>query len=104
MPRLLWRIWIQQGLRLNLPTWIVVSAGVGIHGTYNANSATSITLLGVLDSICAGILIYMGLVQFMSAWFTNNEEFMRKPLWHIFCVYLALLAGMIAMASIGIWA
>jgi hypothetical protein len=46
----------------------------------------------------------MGLVQFMSAWFTNNEEFMRKPLWHIFCVYLALLAGMLAMASIGIWA
>lgn len=76
---------------------------MGVHSSYNGNSSTAIAVQGCLDAICAGVLIYMGIVQFMFSWFTNNEEFMRMPWWWICCVYLSLLGGMAAMSVVGIW-
>lgn len=39
--------------------FVPVGLGIAIHNTYNGNSPTAITLLGVLDCMSAGILICM---------------------------------------------
>jgi len=39
---------------------IGLAIGVGVYSTFNPNSQTFILAQGILDSLCAGILLYIG--------------------------------------------
>ncbi|KAK9761587.1 hypothetical protein K7432_013413 [Basidiobolus ranarum] len=85
-------------------TPIGVAIGVGIHETYNGNSATNLLVTGIFDSISAGILIYMAFVNLIATEFQNNPRFMSER-GSVKCVYyVAMWLGAGVMALIGRWA
>jgi solute carrier family 39 (zinc transporter), member 1/2/3 len=57
---------------------------------------------GILDSISAGILIYMALVDLIAADFLSKR--MRSNTSLQIGSYVALFLGSMAMASLAIWA
>lgn len=46
-----------------LITPIGIAIGMGVHGSYNANSSEALLSIGILDSISAGLLLYSGIVE-----------------------------------------
>merc|ERR1712093_772808 len=48
-------------LAFGIITPIGIAIGVGVHETYNVNGRAALISIGVLDSISAGILLYVGL-------------------------------------------
>lgn len=85
---------------------ITTPAGVGL-GTvlarqYNAGSARALVVEGILDSVSAGILIYMALVDLIAADFLSRRmscDFRMQV-----ASYAALFLGAASMSSLAIWA
>ncbi|ORX99985.1 ZIP zinc/iron transport family, partial [Basidiobolus meristosporus CBS 931.73] len=85
-------------------TPIGVAIGVGIHETYNANSATNLLVNGIFDSISAGILIYMAFVNLIATDFQNNPKFMSEKGSMKLVYFISMWLGAGIMALIGLWA
>ena len=87
-------------------TPIGVAIGIGIHsGTYNPKSVASLLVNGILDSVSAGILIYVALVNLIAMEMgVNATEFhvLKKRLKLLY--FVALYSGAGAMAVVGRWA
>ncbi|UJR07143.1 hypothetical protein I4U23_011431 [Adineta vaga] len=90
----------------SLTTPVGIGIGIGIHsGTYNPKSLAALMVNGVLDSVSAGILIYVALINLMAAemgvgahaFFALKKRF--KVLY-----FAALYLGTALMAVIGRWA
>lgn len=65
------------GLAYGVSTPIAIAVGLGVRKTYPPDSATTLIVNGVFDSISAGILIYTGLVELMAHEFMFSNV-MRK--------------------------
>jgi zinc transporter 1/2/3 len=61
------------GIAYGLSTPIAIAIGLGVRQTFAPESATTLIVNGVFDSISAGILIYTGLIELMA------HEFMFSP-------------------------
>ncbi|CAD6336529.1 unnamed protein product [Miscanthus lutarioriparius] len=85
---------------ITTPTGITV--GAGIASFYNPNSPRALVVEGILDSISAGILIYMALVDLIAADFLSKR--MSCNLRLQVGSYIALFLGAMAMSSLAIWA
>ncbi len=89
-----------------LTTPVGIGIGIGIHSkTYNPKSIASLLVNGIFDSISAGILIYVALVNLITAEMgvgAHAFHTLRKRL--KFLYFIALYAGVGAMAIIGRWA
>jgi hypothetical protein len=48
--------------------------GMGIASFYNSNCPRALVVEGILDSVSAGILIYMALVDLIAADFLNQKD------------------------------
>lgn len=79
-----------------------ITVGSGIASFYNPNSPRALVVEGILDSISAGILIYMALVDLIAADFLSKR--MSCNLRLQVGSYIALFLGAMAMASLAIWA
>lgn len=85
---------------------ITTPAGVGL-GTvlarqYNASSARALVVEGILDSVSAGILIYMALVDLIAADFLSHR--MSCNFRMQVASYVALFLGAASMSSLAVWA
>jgi solute carrier family 39 (zinc transporter), member 1/2/3 len=85
---------------------ITTPSGIGI-GTvivsfYNALSPGSLIVEGLLDSVSAGILIYMALVDLIAADFLGGKISSSFRLQ--VASYVALFVGALSMSSLAIWA
>eukprot|EP00871_Galdieria_phlegrea_P002291 jgi/Galph1/3062/GphlegSOOS_G1731.1 len=87
-----------------LETPLGVAIGMGIVHSYQENSVASLVTRGVLDGISGGILIYTGLVELLTYWFTRNPKFVGQQLWRIVIVVSFVWLGAICMSIIGAWA
>ncbi|CAF3931234.1 unnamed protein product [Rotaria sp. Silwood2] len=87
-------------------TPVGIAIGIGIHsGTYNPKSVTSLLVTGTLDSLSAGILIYVALVNLITADMGPHAlEFHSLSKRLKFLYFAALYLGVAAMAVIGRWA
>lgn len=85
---------------------ITTPAGIGVGAAvaswYNGNSPRALVVEGLLDSMSAGILIYMALVDLIAADFLSQTMRCNVRL-QVVC-YLALFLGAGAMSAIAIWA
>ncbi|KAI3812564.1 hypothetical protein L1987_17275 [Smallanthus sonchifolius] len=81
---------------------ISVGIGVGVSSFYNHNSPRALIIEGILDSISAGILIYMALVDLIAAEFLSKR--MKSNLGDEIVSFLALFIGAGLMASLAAWA
>ncbi|KAL3695306.1 hypothetical protein R1sor_009382 [Riccia sorocarpa] len=83
-------------------TPIGIALGIGISSSYNENSPTSLITQGVFDSVAAGILIYMALVDLIAHDFLGAPMMGNTRLQAI--CFFSLFFGAVAMASLAIWA
>ncbi|KAG0517300.1 hypothetical protein BDA96_09G077400 [Sorghum bicolor] len=79
-----------------------IAAGAGLTTFYNPNSPRALVVEGILDSVSAGILIYMSLVDLIAADFLGGK--MTGSLRQQVVAYIALFLGALSMSSLAIWA
>ncbi|KAL3692348.1 hypothetical protein R1sor_005999 [Riccia sorocarpa] len=79
-----------------------IGLGIGIASSYNENGQVALIVEGTFDSISAGILIYMSLVDLIAADFLSKRMKCDRKL-QIFS-YLSLFSGAAAMSALAIWA
>ena len=89
-----------------LTTPIGIAIGIGIHAhTYNPKSVSSLLVNGILDSVSAGILIYVALVNLITAEMGVGAHSFHGLKTRLKVLYfVALYAGAGAMAVVGRWA
>ncbi|KAF7581812.1 ZIP zinc/iron transport family protein [Clavispora lusitaniae] len=91
-------------LVFSLTTPIGIAAGLGVRTIYSSDSTSSLLVVGIFDSFCAGLIMYNCAVELMARDFLEDEEFQNCRFRKIVVGYLCLVAGTIAMAVIGRWA
>ncbi|KAG1330171.1 zinc transporter 7 [Cocos nucifera] len=85
---------------ITTPTGIGIGAGVASF--YNGNSPRALVVEGILDSISAGILVYMALVDLIAADFLSRRMSCNVRLQ--VASYMALFLGACSMSALAIWA
>ncbi|CAF4553454.1 unnamed protein product [Rotaria sp. Silwood1] len=87
-------------------TPVGIAIGIGIHsGTYNPKSVSSLLATGILDSLAAGVLIYVALVNLITTEMgVHALEFHALSNRLKLLYFAALYLGVTAMAIIGRWA
>jgi zinc transporter ZupT len=90
----------------SLTTPVGIAIGIGIHsGTYNPNSVSALLVSGILDSLAAGVLIYVALVNLITTEMGTNAHTFYSLSGRLKLLYfMALYLGAAAMAVIGRWA
>ncbi|KAK9128802.1 hypothetical protein Syun_017599 [Stephania yunnanensis] len=86
----------------SVTTPLGIAVGIGLSNIYKENSPNSLAIVGVLNASSAGLLIYMALVDLLSAEFMgpklqNNMKLQLK-------CYVAVLVGAGGMSVMAIWA
>ncbi|KAI3687348.1 hypothetical protein L1987_81043 [Smallanthus sonchifolius] len=79
-----------------------VGIGTGVSKFYNPDSPRALVIEGILDSISAGILVYMALVDLIAADFLSKRMRCNTRLQVV--SYIALFLGAGLMASLAAWA
>ncbi|VVB10599.1 unnamed protein product [Arabis nemorensis] len=83
-------------------TPIGVAVGTAIASSYNSYSVAALVAEGVLDSLSAGILVYMALVDLIAADFLSKKMSVDFKIQVVSYCFLFLGAGM--MSALAIWA
>ncbi|KAK8955302.1 hypothetical protein KSP40_PGU020981 [Platanthera guangdongensis] len=79
-----------------------VGLGTALAAQYNASSARALVVEGILDSVSAGILIYMALVDLIAADFLSRR--MSCNFRMQVASYAALFLGAASMSTLAVWA
>lgn len=89
---------------LTTPTGIAIGMIV-IAATNSDQEPSQLTLtIGILNSLCGGFLLYIGMINLLNNWFVQNENFLRAKPSYYTLGWVGVTLGMAAMAVIGIWA
>jgi zinc transporter 1/2/3 len=80
-------------LAYGVSTPIAIAVGLGVRKTYPPNSATTLIVNGVFDSISAGILIYTGLVELMAHEFMFSNVMRKAKLKVVLSAFGVMCAG-----------
>ncbi|CDP03480.1 unnamed protein product [Coffea canephora] len=86
----------------SLTTPAGIAIGIGIANVYNENSPKALIVQGIFDSASAGILIYMALVDLLSADFMNPKMQNNGKL--LMGANVSLLFGAGCMSLLAKWA
>lgn len=84
---------------ITTPTGIAI--GIAVSSFYNSQSARSLVIEGTLDSISAGILVYMALVDLIAADFLSKRMSCNFKLQIM--SYVALFLGAGLMSALALW-
>ncbi|KAL2942984.1 Zinc transporter 8 [Bienertia sinuspersici] len=86
----------------SITTPLGIAIGIGITNIYDETSSVALIVQGLLNSIAAGILIYMALVDLLAADFMNPKIQSNAKLF--FGAKFTLVLGVASMAIMAIWA
>ncbi|KAF6174924.1 hypothetical protein GIB67_026412 [Kingdonia uniflora] len=78
-----------------------IGIGTGLASLYNNNSPRALIVEGILDSVSAGILVYMALVDLIAADFLSKRMKCNVRLQVV--SYFALFLGAGLMSSLAVW-
>ncbi|KIW17809.1 hypothetical protein PV08_05004 [Exophiala spinifera] len=87
-----------------LSTPLALGIGLGVRKTYPPESATTLIVNGVFDSISAGILIYTGLVELMAHEFMFSPSMRKASIKTVLSAFFTMCLGAGLMALLGKWA
>ncbi|TGZ81823.1 Zinc/iron permease [Ascodesmis nigricans] len=98
-----WQPWIM-ALAYGLTTPIGQAIGLGTHTLYAPDSQTGLLMVGIMNAISSGLLVFAGLVELLA------EDFLSDESWHTLvgkrrlmaCVWVVL--GAASMSLVGAWA
>ncbi|CAN6165648.1 unnamed protein product [Urochloa humidicola] len=82
-----------------LTTPVGILVGLGISSVYNENSPTALIVEGILNSVAAGILVYMALVDLLAEDFMNPKVQSRGKLQLGINVSMLIGAGLMSMLA-----
>nr|CAB3452428.1 unnamed protein product [Digitaria exilis] len=82
-----------------LTTPVGILVGIGISSVYNENSPTALIVEGILNSVAAGILVYMALVDLLAEDFMNPKVQSRGKLQLGINVSMLIGAGLMSMLA-----
>ncbi|KAL3500734.1 hypothetical protein ACH5RR_039827 [Cinchona calisaya] len=85
-----------------ITTPLGIAVGTGISTSYNPNSPRALIIEGIFDSISAGILVYMALVDLIAADFLSKRMSCNLRLQVV--SYIALFLGAGSMSLLALWA
>ncbi|KAL8107286.1 zinc transporter 4, chloroplastic-like isoform X2 [Apium graveolens] len=85
-----------------ITTPVGIAAGTGLASFYNPNSPRALVVEGIFDSVSAGILIYMSLVDLIAADFLSKRMSCNVRLQ--VASYFALFLGAGLMSCLALWA
>ncbi|KAG9455618.1 hypothetical protein H6P81_000126 [Aristolochia fimbriata] len=85
-----------------ITTPVGTAVGIGLSSFYNPESPRALVVEGILDSISAGILVYMALVDLIAADFLSKRMSCNPRLQ--VASYFTLFLGAGLMSSLAIWA
>ncbi|KAF2576593.1 hypothetical protein F2Q70_00001707 [Brassica cretica] len=85
-----------------LTTPIGIGIGTAVASSFNSHSVGALVTEGILDSLSAGILVYMALVDLIAADFLSKRMSCNFRLQIV--SYLMLFLGAGLMSSLAIWA
>ena len=86
-----------------ISTPIGIAMGIGLNNSLNGNAQDYLVTQGVLDGLCAGILIYDAMVNILIPHF-NGKNYRHSSFYGKFIHLTALVIGSAIMAIIGMWA
>ncbi|XP_056172359.1 zinc transporter 5-like [Syzygium oleosum] len=89
-------------LFFSLTTPVGIAIGLGVSSRYDENSPTALIVQGIFDAASSGILIYMALVDLLSADFMSPKLQSNGRL--LFGTNIALLIGAGCMSLLAKWA
>jgi zinc transporter 1/2/3 len=92
------------GFAYGLSTPIAIAIGLGVRKSYPPEGRTTLIVNGVFDSISAGILIYVGLVELIAHEFLFTTSMREGPIRKVLVAFLLLCLGAALMALLGKWA
>lgn len=78
--------------------------GLIVHRMYDPRSAAGLLMVGFMNAISSGLLVFAGLVQLLAEDFLSDKSYgilKGKRRWHAFA---AVLGGSTLMALVGAWA
>ncbi|KAJ2751581.1 hypothetical protein H4S06_004114 [Coemansia sp. BCRC 34490] len=76
--------------------------GIGIRESFAPRDPATLVILGVLNSLSAGVLIYSALVNLLAEEF-SAPDFRASPRWTRIAYFVAMYAGCATMSVIGKW-
>ncbi|KAJ3693829.1 hypothetical protein LUZ60_009309 [Juncus effusus] len=86
-----------------ITTPLGIGIGISLASFYDSLSPRALVIEGLLDSVSAGILIYMALVDLIAADFLNGKMSGSSVRMQV-ASYFAIFVGAISMSSLAIWA
>mmetsp|Transcript_36255 Transcript_36255/g.58043 ORF Transcript_36255/g.58043 Transcript_36255/m.58043 type:complete len:306 (+) Transcript_36255:49-966(+) len=85
-------------------TAIGVAIGIATH-TAAGTEGTSLKLfIGILNSFCGGVILYIGMISLFVPWFLRNKQLQLASKRVSLLGFFGIALGFAAMAIIGIWA
>ncbi|KAL4439927.1 hypothetical protein ABPG75_002928 [Micractinium tetrahymenae] len=92
------------GCAYAITTPVGIAPGIGMRASFNASSDAALLATGILDSLSAGILLYVVLVQLLTPMFTDSD-WLHGRRWPLqAAAFAAFYGGAAVMAVIGKWA
>nr|ADC35581.2 iron-regulated transporter [Amaranthus tricolor] len=86
----------------SVTTPIGIVLGIVLQKVYNENSPTALIVIGVLNAVSAGLLIYMALVNLLASDFKGPK--LQNNLKLQFCCYVLAFMGTAIMSFLAKWA
>jgi zinc transporter ZupT len=78
--------------------------GLIVHNLYDPQSAAGLLMVGFMNAISSGLLLFAGLVQLLAEDFLSDKSYgilKGRRRWEAFC---AVIGGATLMALVGAWA
>lgn len=102
-PRSSPRPWLMV-LAYGTTTPIGQAIGLGVHSMYDPMSETGLLMVGIMNGISSGLLLFAGLVQLLSEDFLTDRSYQVLRGTRRWRAYGAVIGGAFLMALVGAWA
>jgi zinc transporter ZupT len=91
-------------LMYGVTTPIGQAIGLGVQGLYDPASELGLLMVGIMNAISAGLLLYAGLVQLLAEDFLTDKSYEELRGVRRLQACGAVVAGCMLMALVGVWA
>lgn len=78
--------------------------GLIVHNMYDPHSATGLLMVGVMNAISSGLLLFAGLVQLLAEDFLSDKSYRLLKGRTRVEAFTAVIAGALLMSLVGAWA
>ncbi|RKF79044.1 Zinc-regulated transporter 2 [Golovinomyces cichoracearum] len=91
-------------LAYGITTPIGQGVGIAMHNMYDPESAAGLLIVGVMNGVSSGLLLYAGLVQLLAEDFLSHNSYKLLKGTRRVKAFCSVIAGAFLMALVGAWA